>query len=120
MIEVLIRKSDGDTERVGLALRKSDVGHRLWTALQKGQEGIVLSDMTSLDSGRLPISKLKLIGYTPDEIERAIEKRLAEIDAETDELRELRQLLGDREQWEKWAQAQGGDPAAQGSSRRRS
>lgn len=82
--------------RVGLALRKADVGARLLRALQDAEQmkkgGFTVTDLDRLDSGELPMSKIASL-YTPQEIKEAIQRRMTEIDREGEELSALSAML---------------------------
>jgi hypothetical protein len=96
--------------RVGLALSKSDVGARLIRAFQDAdlmrKGGFSIGDLTRLDSGELPLSKIASL-YSGDEIETAIKSRLEEIAVEGEELSALRELLHSGA----WTGALGGERA---------
>lgn len=114
MIQVRLYSPTGEKgEKVSLSLRKSDVGYRLWTAIQKGEGNV--SELTALDSGNLALSRLAKL-YSVEELREAIQRRRAEMARESEELIALDAFL---EQNPEFAEPQGGDAAVRSSYRRR-
>ncbi len=95
--------------QISLALRKSDVAQRLLTCLQSGDLAKAgkfnINSLVKIDSGEFSVHSLPALGYSADEIETAIQRRIEEISHETDELAGLQALLRDGS----FAAAQGGE-----------
>lgn len=85
--------------RVSLALRRGDVANQLLKCLQDADLAksgrFSIADLTRIDSGEFSVSSLPALGYSAAEIKEAIQRRMEEINSETDELKELERLLHD-------------------------
>jgi hypothetical protein len=81
--------------QVMLALRRGDVGDRLFKCLRDENlaKGFSMADLGRIDSGEFPVHRLQALGYTPERLKQAIEDRLEEIGHEGEELSALRELL---------------------------
>lgn len=109
MVTVSIYTSNGSYGRqVRLDLAKSEVGSRLMKSVAGG-DGFNAGDMVKLDSGRLALTALLRLGFTPEQIKAALARQAerdrdsAALSAEVDDL-----LVA-------WQVAMGGEPARAGA-----